>query len=105
MSKVDQEQETDKYEDRSSDERDIARVEDEEAVRNKEGCYQKSDPCQYFGTPPSTVRSVLRPIAFMFRGVPVLDGCSTSLGVIDTDKKASQDQMKEAESEVDPMDL
>jgi hypothetical protein len=41
----------------------------------------------------------------MFRGVPVLDGCSTSLGVIDTDKKASQDQMKEAESEVDPMDL
>lgn len=83
---IHEEDETKQQEEHRADESDVVAVDEEERFGNEERHDQKSDPDNHFRTP-----------------VSVLQGCSAISRCPDTEKQERHDEMKQPQSEVDPM--
>jgi len=86
MSEIYQQNQTDEKKQDGSDKSNIVAPEGKEGVRDEESDDNKTDPGDQFRTPE-----------------PVLKSRSLVSGVVHTNQKQSQDEMKESQREVDAM--
>ena len=100
MSKVDEEDKAEEYEDCCTNERDIVTPEHEKSVGNKEGYDNEDYPQEDFRTPPAvTVRSIFVKAMMRTNSSPILNGSALVSSVPNTKKSETQQAMEECQRE------